>query len=126
MQKLLLVDDTPLNHLDNVDIVTFPSSQLAFTWAVEHEPDLVITDYQMPSPNGLEFIAAIRKRNDDTPIVMLTASRERGSPSGSQARRRRFLAEAGQSGGLRGPGPETPKPSRSRKEASKSCSLVGG
>ena len=39
----------------------------------EYEPDLVITDIQMPNMNGIEMSAAIRKENPDVPIVLTTA-----------------------------------------------------
>lgn len=52
------------------------SSSLAFIWAAENEPDLVIIDYQMPAPNGLEFVEAFRKPNAETPIIMITGSKE--------------------------------------------------
>jgi CheY-like chemotaxis protein len=34
---------------------------------------IIITDYQMPDMNGLQFIAAVQKLNPDVPVVMITA-----------------------------------------------------
>jgi len=34
---------------------------------------LIITDYQMPGMNGLEFIAEVQKHNPAIPVVMITA-----------------------------------------------------
>jgi CheY-like chemotaxis protein len=34
---------------------------------------IIITDYQMPDINGLQFIAAVQKINPDIPVVMITA-----------------------------------------------------
>ena len=34
---------------------------------------LIITDYQMPDMNGLQFIAAVQKINPKIPFVMITA-----------------------------------------------------
>lgn len=35
--------------------------------------DLIVTDYSMPGMNGLEFMAALRKRTQTVPVVLLTA-----------------------------------------------------
>lgn len=34
---------------------------------------IIITDYQMPDMNGLQFIAAVQKVNPQIPVVMITA-----------------------------------------------------
>jgi DNA-binding NtrC family response regulator len=36
-------------------------------------PDLVILDYMMPDLSGLEVLKELRKRENDTPVVMITA-----------------------------------------------------
>lgn len=45
--------------------------------ALEALPDLniglIITDYQMPTMTGLEFIAEVQKKNPLIPVVMITA-----------------------------------------------------
>lgn len=38
--------------------------------------DLVVSDYQMPIMSGLKFIGALRKENQDVPIVLFTGSPE--------------------------------------------------
>ena len=85
MQQVLIIDDSPLSlqvyerifrQIGNLEITTFESSTTGLTWAIEHDPDLIVIDYQMPSPNGLEFIEAFRKVNVDTPLVMITGSKE--------------------------------------------------
>ncbi len=42
--------------------------------ALEHTPDLIITDYQMPSMNGIEFTKRIRALPSctDVPLIMVT------------------------------------------------------
>ncbi|MEX2504081.1 MAG: response regulator transcription factor [Egicoccus sp.] len=39
---------------------------------VDHAPDLVRTDLQMPKVDGIEFTRALRRTNGDLPIVMVT------------------------------------------------------
>lgn len=38
------------------------------------KPDLVITDIIMPDMEGIEFIRALGKRNQDTPIVVMSGN----------------------------------------------------
>ena len=53
----------------------FTSSTAALEWAKDHEVDLAIVDYNMPAPNGLEFVRAFRAMNDKefVPVLMVTA-----------------------------------------------------
>ena len=39
----------------------------------ESEPDIIITDIEMPKMNGLEFCKQIREENSSTPIIITTA-----------------------------------------------------
>ncbi len=42
--------------------------------ALESEKiDLLLTDFQMPGPNGVELIEAARKPNPDLPAILMTA-----------------------------------------------------
>jgi chemotaxis protein histidine kinase CheA len=54
------------------------------------EPDLVLSDLEMPNMNGLELLTAIRKRSQTLPVVMLTTrgsveDRQRASALGANA-----------------------------------------
>lgn len=40
---------------------------------------LVLTDWNMPNMNGLEFLTKIRETNKDTPIVMITTEAEKSN-----------------------------------------------
>lgn len=42
----------------------------------QHHPDLVITDIRMPKMDGLDLIAAIRRRSKETKILILTGFEE--------------------------------------------------
>lgn len=35
-------------------------------------PDVIITDYEMPRLDGIEFVRALRSRGDSTPVIMLS------------------------------------------------------
>lgn len=86
--NVLMVDDNELNltvyrnalrSVDGADCIAFTSSREALAWSAENEADAVLVDYDMPDPNGLEFIEAFRRigRNADVPIIMITALTER-------------------------------------------------
>ena len=47
----------------------------AYDMACEHRPDLVVTDYQMPGGDGMEFSKRLKANADtaDIPVLMLTA-----------------------------------------------------
>ena len=36
-------------------------------------PDLIVSDYMMPSLSGMDMLRELRKRDDDTPVIMVTA-----------------------------------------------------
>jgi CheY-like chemotaxis protein len=38
----------------------------------EAEPDLIVTDLQMPNRNGLELVAAVRMHHPNVPIILMT------------------------------------------------------
>ena len=38
----------------------------------EAEPDLIVTDLQMPNRNGLELVAAVRMHHPSVPIILMT------------------------------------------------------
>lgn len=86
--NVLMIDDNDLNlavyrnalkSLKGVDCVAFTSSREALEWSRLHEPDVVLVDYDMPQPNGLEFIEHFRRTGvrADVPIIMITGLAER-------------------------------------------------
>ncbi|HZZ64852.1 MAG TPA: HD domain-containing phosphohydrolase, partial [Candidatus Baltobacteraceae bacterium] len=65
--------------LDDVECVSYTSSAQALEWCGSHTPDVVVVDYNMPPPDGLEFIERFRSDplNAVVPIVMVTAEQQR-------------------------------------------------
>jgi len=54
-------------------ITTAASGQEALDAVSLHAPDLIITDYHMPTMNGLELIARVRSRCLASHIILITA-----------------------------------------------------
>ena len=83
-QPLILVadDETHILHVVSLklrnagfDVITAEDGEEALELAIEHGPDLLITDFQMPYMTGLELCQKL-KENESTaqlPAVMLTA-----------------------------------------------------
>jgi len=88
LAKILIVEDNALNiklfcdllaaHGHKTDAVT--DSRNALDAAKQFEPDLVITDIQLPHVSGLDLIRMIRKDEQlaDVPIMAVTAYSARG------------------------------------------------
>ena len=82
MNKILIVDDSELirNQLATLlaqnayEVIEAVDGVDGYNAAREHNPDLVITDLNMPNANGLELIGHLREneRFKDIDIVMLT------------------------------------------------------
>ncbi len=84
MNSILIVDDEP-NYLvilsellrdEGFEIFTAPGGAEGLALVREVDLDLVITDMQMPGMDGLQFLRAIKKVNNDLPVVMITAFAE--------------------------------------------------
>jgi len=71
----LKIYDRMLRDIPDARSVTFESSARALDWCSTNEPDLLVVDYQMPAPDGLEFIERFRTRYSqaNVPVVMITA-----------------------------------------------------
>jgi putative two-component system response regulator len=85
---IVVVDDDPfvlelvrhvIAELPAVDVLTFADGPAALEWCRANEPDVLITDYEMPGLNGIELIAAVRAEahSAEIPIMMITASGQR-------------------------------------------------
>jgi DNA-binding NtrC family response regulator len=80
-QKILLVDDEPLN-LDLLEqelselgysVETAASGAEAIRRLPEISPDLVLLDYQMPEMNGIEVLNRLHKSQANLPVIIITA-----------------------------------------------------
>jgi putative two-component system response regulator len=85
---VVIVDDNPVNltvmeHLvsrvDGASPRVFRHSEEGLVWCSEHDPDLVIVDYQMPDIDGMKFIERMRALpgRDELPLLMVTANTDR-------------------------------------------------
>ena len=86
--NILLVDDSQANLVIYKGIVRnqpgcisipFTSSADALHWCEENNPAIVVIDYSMPDPNGLEFIRRFRRLpgKAQIPIIMITGEEDR-------------------------------------------------
>jgi DNA-binding NtrC family response regulator len=79
--KILIVDDEPFN-LDILEqeltdqgfiVERSENGSEALTKVDSFQPDLLLLDYMMPGINGLEVLKELRHRDNDVPVVMITA-----------------------------------------------------
>jgi CheY-like chemotaxis protein len=82
-RKALVVDDE--FHIVQVvaiklknngfEVLTADNGAAAYALAVQHKPDIIVTDYQMPGLTGLELIEKLRadEQTSAIPVIMLTA-----------------------------------------------------
>ncbi|HMO56100.1 MAG TPA: response regulator [Roseiflexaceae bacterium] len=81
--SILIVDDEANQRLilsqalrpltEELHISTAGSVDEALHILEEHEPDLIITDYNMPLHTGLDLITHIRSRHSTARVIMITA-----------------------------------------------------
>lgn len=86
---IAIVDDNPLNLklletlVQRVSpesrSISFQDSAEGLHWCMNNAVDLIIVDYMMPAPDGLEFIRRFREpaANKDIPVLMITADHEK-------------------------------------------------
>ena len=86
--QVIIVDDNPVNlklmeslvrRAGDYTPLTFQDSAEGMAWCLNNVPDLLIVDYMMPPPDGLEIIRRFRENplNADIPVLMITADHEK-------------------------------------------------
>lgn len=76
---MIVEDEIPVRMLtkaklkDKYTIFEAENGLKALELLDHHHIDLIIVDIMMPEMNGYEFVDILRKNNDTTPIIMLTA-----------------------------------------------------
>jgi len=117
--RVLLVDDEPnilsalrrsLAEIDADDLdgdalafETFTSPEAAIERSDEQDFDLVISDYRMPSMNGVEFLARIMEAQPSAPRMIISgwADREAIIAAVNEVHLSRFLEKPWDDGALR-------------------------
>jgi two-component system NtrC family response regulator len=81
METILIVDDEK-NYLlvletllaeVGYEVITCDNVRDALEITTSHDLDLVITDMRMPGADGMEFLAQLRGREPELPVIMMTA-----------------------------------------------------
>jgi response regulator RpfG family c-di-GMP phosphodiesterase len=86
--RIVIVDDNPVNlklmeglvkRTGEVETLLFRDSGEGLDWCLRNTPDIVIVDYMMPPPDGLEFIRRFRASpaHAEVPLLMITADHEK-------------------------------------------------
>jgi DNA-binding NtrC family response regulator len=79
--KILIVDDEPSNRNilsqelthKGYSVLAASDGREALRKVESSRPDLIILDYMMPDLSGLEVLKELRKKENDIPVVMITA-----------------------------------------------------
>ena len=81
MLTILLVDDEPaildiamlfLKKFGSISAVTVLSAKEALTLLGHQKFDAIVSDYEMPEMNGIQFLHELRVHGDQTPFIIFT------------------------------------------------------
>jgi DNA-binding NtrC family response regulator len=79
--RVLIVEDEPNVRLvfrtalesDDYRVTAAPDGEAALAWLGQEHFDVVLLDLRMPGSGGMEVLAGLRARGDDTPVVVVSA-----------------------------------------------------
>ncbi len=79
--KILYVEDDDIARENGVEylenyfesIFEAPNAITALKLYEEYQPDIIITDIEMPKLNGLDFVKQIREKDKKTQVIVITA-----------------------------------------------------
>lgn len=71
VDMLLLLKDSLLVPM-GYNVITAPNGQRGLEMALEHLPDLILLDMNMPKMTGLEMLIALRQTTCDAPVIFMT------------------------------------------------------
>ncbi|MDM8515454.1 response regulator [Desulfobacterales bacterium HSG16] len=79
--NVLIVEDDPASReylkdtmeMEGHDALTAENGQIGLELYAKFKPDVVLTDIEMPVMDGFGLLKAVRKRNEDSVIIMITA-----------------------------------------------------
>lgn len=79
--RILVVDDSPIDRRRaavlirpiTTDVLTAEDGAAALEMLCQVQPDLIITDLQMPEMDGLQLVEEVRLRHPGLPTVLMTA-----------------------------------------------------
>ena len=74
MAKILVVDDTPSTR----ELIEASDGKDALAKALEHQPEIVVTDVVMPEMNGFELCRSLKKNpaTENSRIVVCTSKNQ--------------------------------------------------
>jgi PAS domain S-box-containing protein len=80
--RLLHVDDDPAlaeltatyleRDVEGIDVTTATSAEEGLDILATDEIDCIVSDYNMPGTNGIEFLEAVRRHDPDLPFILFT------------------------------------------------------
>ncbi|MDD6570943.1 MAG: response regulator [Thermoflexaceae bacterium] len=81
-QKTILAIDDDMAYLKTIDsylrdtynVIIINSAKLALSYLMQHRPDLILLDYQMPLYNGSSFMNMLNRQSDANPIPVIILS----------------------------------------------------
>jgi CheY-like chemotaxis protein len=82
MATVLIIDDSPVDRRKaeklmakdvGLTVLTAANGREGLDMVQQHQPDLVITDMQMPEMDGLQLVEEVKRRFPAVPVVLMTA-----------------------------------------------------